>query len=159
MRCWTPLGRRVMTAAVADIDQTRIHTYIHTYIRTYINKYTHTHIRSGSPRPCGAQPLRPKATSLCKHNAARLAHSSGDARRVDSSRCAASAITLPMISWGTLVCPWLRHGHGAEQKNRTIYCQGLSMFPAPDKNNVTFPLNYEFDCKFTMQTRSDASNK
>ena len=35
-------------------------------------------------------------------------------------------------------------------KNRENFWQALSLFPAPDKNNVTFSLSVVFYCKFTM---------
>ena len=37
-------------------------------------------------------------------------------------------------------------------KKRANFCQGLSMFPAPDKNNVTFLFSVGFDWKFPMKS-------
>ena len=34
--------------------------------------------------------------------------------------------------------------HQRQLKNRANFCQGLSMFPAPDKNNVTFLFSVGF---------------
>ena len=35
-------------------------------------------------------------------------------------------------------------------KNRENFWQALSLFPAPDTNNVTFSSGVVFYCKFTM---------
>ena len=37
-------------------------------------------------------------------------------------------------------------------KKRANFCQGLSMFPAPDKNNVTFLCYVDFDGEFPTKS-------